>query len=440
MGNATDSVFVAREDEGNFSKAYVNYVIVLLAFVNLINYVDRMILSVALQPIKDEMGFSDSQLGLLTGFAFALFYALCAVPIARWADRGSRRNLITLAIAAWSVMTALTGLSRNFLHLFLTRTGVGVGEAGCIPPSHSLISDYVPMEQRSSAMAINTAGCYLGTVVGLVLGGWFCTHYGWRTAFVALGLPGIVVAFLVRLTLKEPPRGFADGKMGNLEPPLPLAEGVKRLWKTRSYVHITAALSVSTLVVYGLNMWLPTYYIRQFDMTPAQVGAFFGIAYGLGMTIGILVGGLYGDRLVKKDARWAMWLGAGSMVIVFPLFLAVFFSPTVTIALGFNFVSSIFATFAWGPVFAMVQSVAHPRMRATAVAVITFFSALIGTGGGPLIVGVASDMLAARVGDASLRYSLIGCTIFMLYPVIHFILGARHLVEDIASASIIQRA
>ncbi|MBW2370311.1 MAG: MFS transporter, partial [Deltaproteobacteria bacterium] len=160
-----------------YSKFYVNYVIVLLAFVNLFNFVNRMVITVALQPIKIELGLSDAQLGLLTGFAFALFYAICGIPIARWADKGVRKNIISLAILIWSIMTAMTGMAQNFLHLFLSRTGLGIGEACCTPPSHSMISDYVPVARRSSALAIHTAGSTLGIMVALVLGGWLCSHF-----------------------------------------------------------------------------------------------------------------------------------------------------------------------------------------------------------------------------------------------------------------------
>jgi predicted MFS family arabinose efflux permease len=413
-----------------FSQRYVVYAIGLLAAINMVNYMDRMVLSVLLPHIKADLALSDTQLGLLTGFAFALFYAAFGIPLARWADRGNRRNLISLALTVWSIMTAACGLAQGFLHLLLARVGIGVGEAGCIPPSHSLISDYVPPERRSTALSIHTAGATVGIIVGLGLGGWLGTVIGWRLTFLAVGAPGLLIAVVLRLTLREPPRGHADGIQADSSAAPNLKEVLAYLWGQRSYVHLVGAFAFGSFAAFGLSQWMPSFYVRSFGMSTAAVGVLFGLAYGAGEGLGTLIGGPLADMLMKRDRRWGLWLGALSYAGSVPIMLGVFLTQSMKLAVALTFISFVVVGLPNGPLFAAVQSVVAPRMRALASAVTMFSAAVFGIGAGPFVVGVLSDIMNPWAGEQSLRYALVIATVFFLFPIAHFLLGTKTLVRD----------
>lgn len=410
------------------------YALSLLFAANLFNYMDRMIISVVLPMIKTDLALSDTQLGVLSGIAFAVFYATFGIPIARWADRGTRRTIVSLAIAAWSIMTVLCGMAQNFLQLMLARFGVGIGEAGCIPPSHSLISDYFPKERRSTALGIHTAGATLGIVVGLALGGYIAETWGWRWAFWMLGAPGLLLAILIRLTLSEPPRGARDEVIVTDSSQPPLREVLDYLARRKSYVHLVILTSVGSFAAFGISMWLPSFYVRSFGMSMAEVGLYFGIAFGLGSAIGTLGGGYLADWIGKGDMRKPLIvLGVVASILTLPMNLGVLLAPTATIALSLNLLSSIVGSLVNGPLYATIQAVVGNRMRAMATAVVMFASSLIGIGLGPLFAGMLSDMLAPRFGDDSLRYSLVILTMISVYPVLHLWLAVRNLARDVAA-------
>jgi predicted MFS family arabinose efflux permease len=411
------------------------YAVWLLAIVNLVNYMDRMALSVLLPAIKTDLRLSDTQLGLLTGFAFAIFYAVFGLPIARWADRGVRRTIISLAMGMWSVMTALSGAAQNFWQLFLARIGVGIGEAGCIPPSHSLISDYVPASRRAGALAVHTAGASIGTIVGVALAGWLSTQIGWRQTFLVLGMPGLLMAAMVRITLKEPPRGFSDGAIHSARDFMPLGPTIRYLWGCRSYVQLVTIQALATLANFGLNQWLPSFYTRTFGMNIAMVGLYFGLAYGVGSTLGALGGGFLANRLSRRDIRRPLRLAAACYAVAVSLGLAIFLAPTATWALGANFLFSMILFIPTGALFALVQSVVPSQMRALASAITMFCASAVGIGAGPFFVGVTSDALAPAFGGESLRYALMIATGFLLWPVFHCRLANKHLKADLAAAS-----
>ncbi len=252
------------------NSSYLNYVLFMLAVVAFFNYLDRMVLSMLLQPIKDELGFSDAQLGLLTGFAFALFYATFGIPIARLADRKSRVTILSVCMALWSAMTAACGLAQNFVHMLLARMGVGVGEAGCVPTSHSLLSDYVPPEKRALALGIFQTGGALGVMFGFIAAGWIADQWGWRWAFFLVGIPGILVAIIAKMTLKDPPRGnYSDAPEPESET---FMSAVRALLGRKTFVHIVIAYSVGLFAIYGINGWKPTFYVRVHDMSLTDVG------------------------------------------------------------------------------------------------------------------------------------------------------------------------
>jgi predicted MFS family arabinose efflux permease len=416
-----------------FSRQYVWYAVGLLATVNAVNYMDRMVLSVLLPQIKTDLGLSDTELGLLTGFAFAVFYAAFGIPIARRADNGVRRNIVAVALCFWSVMTALSGAAQNFLQLLLARIGVGAGEAGCIPPSQSIISDIVPLEKRAGALGIHVTGTTVGSFLGLALGGLLASQIGWRWTFVALGLPGILLALVVRKTLHEPPRGYADGVSAPSSPLAPAA-ALRYVTGNSTLLQLYAIFAFGSFAAFGLNQWLPSFYVRSFGLSTAEVGAFFGVAFGIGSGLGTLGGGFLVNRLAQRDQRWGVWIGAVCYALAVPFGWLMFQSETVEVALVFNFVFFVFVGIPNGPLFAMVQAVVIPRMRATSAAMNMFLASVIGIGGGPFFVGFVSDILAPEYGVESLRYALTAALFLLWWPVVHCLLAARTLRADIAKA------
>ncbi|HJP34942.1 MAG TPA: MFS transporter, partial [Gammaproteobacteria bacterium] len=294
-----------------------HYALGVLVVVYTFNFIDRQILSILMQSIKIDLGLSDQALGFLAGFAFAAFYATMGIPIALWADRGNRRNLISLALAIWSAMTALSGMAQNFTHLALARIGVGIGEAGCSPPAHSLISDYYPPEQRATALGIYSMGIPLGIMFGLFIGGWINEAFGWRRAFFVVGLPGMLLALIVRLTLKEPPRGLSENRAAGDERPTFL-ETLRFLMKRPAFLHIAFGGALAAFVGYGVISWFPSFLIRTHGMNTAEIGLWLGIIIGIPGGAGIFLGGYVADKLGARDPRWYLWEVSVASIVALP--------------------------------------------------------------------------------------------------------------------------
>jgi predicted MFS family arabinose efflux permease len=303
--------------EVNKSNSLRNYVLGILVVVYTFNFIDRQILSILLESIKLDLKLSDTSLGLLTGFAFALFYATLGIPIAKYADYGNRRNLISIAIAVWSFMTALSGLAQNFFHLLFARIGVGVGEAGCSPPAHSMISDYFPANIRSTALGIYSLGIPFGIMFGLFAGGWINEYFGWRIAFFVVGIPGLFLAILFRYSVKEPIRGQAEGRSDTKDQPT-ILETVKYLLKKKSFVHLAFGAALAAFVGYGAVTWLPSFFQRSYGMQTGEVGWYLGLILGIPGGIGIFLGGYLSDYFGSKDIRWYLWTVAIAMAITTP--------------------------------------------------------------------------------------------------------------------------
>src|SRR5580698_4607377 len=273
------------------STLYRNYVLFMLTIVYVFNFIDRQVLVILQESIKKDLRLSDAQLGFLSGFTFAIFYAVLGVPIARLADRTNRRNTITLSLGLWSIMTAVSGTARNFIQLAAARIGVGVGEAGGSPPAHAMISDYFPPRQRSTALSIYSTGIYIGTLIGFIMGGYLNQRLGWRTAFFVVGLPGIIFSLLFYATVKEPRRGATDTETLVIESPS-LREVLKRLYATKTFVFLAIASALNVFCIYGLINWAPSFLERLHGMKPAEVGALLGLIYGIGGGAGSFAGGL----------------------------------------------------------------------------------------------------------------------------------------------------
>ncbi|MBI1261623.1 MAG: MFS transporter [Rhizobiales bacterium] len=411
---------------------YRHYALFLLVLAYTSSHVDRNIMGIVLQPIQTELGASDTAMGFLGGLAFALFYATLGIPIALWADRGNRRNIIALAIAVWSAMTALCGLAQNFTQLAIARVGVGVGEAGSSPPSHSIISDLYPRKQRSTAMAIYALGVYFGVMIGFVVGGYVAQDYGWRATFFVVGLPGILIALLVRFTLREPARGAADGIAQDMSHRSSVKDVFHHLWTTRAARHVVIGVTLVSFIGYGGLVWGPAFLFRSHGLTPKEAGLFLGPVAGLVGGCGALFGGYLSDRLGRNDMRWNAWVIAVSKIVAVPLFIAYYTTDNITVLFAAYVGSTVLGAFYLGPSFAMIQSLTPIHMRATASAVMLFVLNIIGLGLGPQIVGFVSEMLKPAFGVESLRYALFGTAFLGIWAAWHYYLAGRSYEADLA--------
>ncbi len=402
-----------------------------LVVVYAVNFIDRNILSVLLQPIKEELGVSDTAMGLLTGFAFAVFYTFAGIPIARLSDRGSRRAIMAVGIAFWSLMTAASGLAQSFWQLALARIGVGVGEASATPAAHSIISDYFPPERRTRALAIYNTGSSAGILFGLLLGGWLKETFGWRVAFAAVGLPGLLVAALVWLTVPEPRRGLSEERLDTGEAPR-LRETLRFLVARRSYGHVAFAAALYACTGYGLLAWAPTFLVRVHGLGYAEVGWKLGLIIGVSSAVGVLIAGALCDRMALRDVRWLVWIPALSTWILAPFYAVFALAPDTNLALLAYIPVNLMAAVFGPPSYAIAQGLAQLRMRSMASAIMLFVINLIGLGLGPTLVGVLSDALEPRFGAESLRYALLIALALALWGTLHSVLAGRSLARDLA--------
>lgn len=406
----------------------------LLVLLYVINYIDRQILSVLLEPIKQELDVSDTAMGLLTGLAFALFYTTAGIPLARWADRGSRRTVVVVGVVVWSAMTALSGLARNFTQLALARIGVGVGEATLSPAAHSLISDAFPAERRATALGIYNIGGNVGIMLGFMLGGWIGDTFGWRAAFLVVGLPGLLAAAVVQVTLREPVRGRLEG-VADDDDEAGIADVIRYMLGQRTFRHLCLSSGLYAFAAYGFTIWGATFLIRVHHMSLTDTGLAMGLIQGLGGGLGTYAGGALADRFARKDARFLVWVPATGGVLALPLLAIFLFWPDRSGALAAYALAMVFSVFFVGPCYAIAQGLARLRMRAQAAAILMFAINLIGLGIAPLAVGVLNDALASTYGDEAIRYSLMVTGAASLWAVVHSALAARSVREDLAAAA-----
>jgi predicted MFS family arabinose efflux permease len=422
------------DQPGVFSEATRRYALSVLVVVYTFNFIDRQILSILLEPIKQDLGLSDTQLGLLTGFAFAAFYATLGIPIARYADRSNRRNLIALAIAIWSGMTALSGLAQNFWHLLLARIGVGVGEAGCSPPAHSMLADYYPAHRRSTALGIYSLGIPVGILFGFLAGGWINEFFGWRVAFFVVGIPGLLIALLVRFTVREPERGMAEGRTAAGDQP-GILETFRYLWQKKSFRHLAFGGSLTAFVGYGVVTWVPAFLIRSHDMQTGEVGTYLGLILGIPGGIGIALGGYLADRYGARDTRWFLWIVSVALLAGVPFSLGVYLAPGPYLALLLLVLPVALGNFYQATTFAQTQGLVTLRMRAVAAAVLLFILNIIGLGLGPQFTGILSDLLRPEFGEESLRWSLLICSLVNVWAAYHYYVAGKHLKRDLEATA-----
>ncbi|UVO50574.1 MFS transporter [Sphingomonas sp. SUN019] len=383
------------------TRAYRRIVLAMLLLVYTFNFIDRQILGILAPAIKADLGLSDTQLGLLGGLAFALLYSTLAIPLALLADRTSRSWVITISLAVWSAFTAACGYAANFAQLFAARLGVGVGEAGGVAPSYALVTEYFPVERRARALAVYNLGIPLGSAAGVLFGGYIATMVDWRTAFIAVGMAGLLLAPLFRLVVREPKRGTNTA----LRAPVGQVFGI--LARKPSFWLLSFGAAFSSMLGYGFAFWLPSLMKRSFGLDLVQTGLFYGSILLIGGVAGVLLGGIIGDRLGKTDRAAYARAPAIAFLLAVPLFAAGVLSSSVTAAFIFLIVPQALAYIWLAPVITAIQHLVPSHMRATASASFLFINNLIGLGGGSLILGALSDAMSARFGTESLRYAML---------------------------------
>jgi predicted MFS family arabinose efflux permease len=408
---------------------------VILAVVYMFNFIDRQILAILLPAIRLEFDVADATLGLLSGTAFALFYVTLGIPVSLLADRWSRRNLIAAAVAIWSGMTALSGLAVNFWHLVVARIGVGIGEAGCSPPAHSMIADMYPPEQRSTAMGFYTIGISAGIMLAYLAGGWVVQNLGWRQAFFIVGLPGLVLALLVRFTLQEPRRGASENRVDSGTPPK-FNDVLRFLMARRSFLYMALGAGLASLAGYAVVIFFPSFMDRSFGMPMAQLGVWLGLILGIAGGFGFFAGGYFADKAGQQGpARGLQFIAISVFLSGLMLALTLMASSAAATLLLF-IIPAATSNFYLAPVLAQTQGLVSLRMRSLASAVMLFVINTIGLGIGPWLVGLLSDFLATDFGVESMRYSLlIVCSLALPVSALCFLLASRHLQVDLANAS-----
>ncbi|MDB5460289.1 MAG: transporter [Caulobacteraceae bacterium] len=402
---------------------YRAYVLVLLVLVYTFNFIDRQILGVLAPAIKAELHLSDTQLGLMGGLAFALFYTGLGIPIGWLADRWSRTWIMTLALTLWSGFSAACGLAGSFTQLFLCRMGVGFGEAGGVAPAYSLISDLFPPRARARALAIYSFGIPLGSAMGVLFGGLIASHVNWRAAFITVGLAGVLLAPLFRLTVKEPQRLKADV-------PVPMGAALTRLARTPSFWLLSLGAASSSTVSYGLMFWLPSFFLRSFHLTLPQVSFYFGAILLIGGLAGVWAGGWLADRLSMRSRKAYPLIPAVAFALTIPLAVAGGMAPSPMAGFFLFLIPQALGLMWLGPVITAVQHLAPARMRSTASSAFLFINNLIGIGSGTLLFGFLSDVLTRRFGAEALRYSILSGLSLYLLAILFLLLASRTIEKD----------
>lgn len=399
---------------------YKHYLLGVLALVLTSNCVDRVAMGLVLQSIKTDLALTDTQLGLLTGIAFAIFYSVMGIPIARWADRGNRITIIAVTTALWSAAVAFCGLAVSFVQLLLIRIAVAVGEAGCNPPAHSLIADHFTRAERPRAVAIFMLGAPFATIIGYFGAGWINELYGWRTTFVVLGLPGVALAALAFLTLREPRLDACTPYVaGEAQPQSSLSDVWRILWGKPSFRHLLLFYALSSFFTTGIGQWKPSFFIRSFGLQTGELGTWFAVIYGLSGFIGTYLGGSWASRNAAGNEGLQLKAIAATYCVLAVLSACTYLAFDVHIAFALVAIVMVASGIVVGPLFATVHALVPQNMRAVAIAIMFLFSNLVGMGLGPLAAGALSDAFHPWAGDDSLRYALLAMSPGYLWCALH---------------------
>jgi predicted MFS family arabinose efflux permease len=432
-GELTSNTRSQARSAQQIGRSYVLYAFAVLFFVNILNYLDRSIIAILVEPIKRELALTDTQVGLLTGFAFASVFAIAGVPLGRLADRGNRKNILAAAVFIWGLMTAACGSAASFFAFFLIRMSVGLGEAGGVVTTYSLVADYVPPARRPFAFGLISFGTTMGSVCALALGGWASRALGWRGAFLLAGLPGVLMAALIVLTIREPMRGQSDAVRS--EPSKETFwQSVRALWGRSSLFHVIAGGSIAA-ISNGVLSWLPAFFHRQYGLGPAEIGLHLVFFQGLGSALGTIGGGWLCSRPSGQGARWQMRFAAGTTLLSVPAFAASFLSTSAIWSMAFLIPAFALKFASLGPYSAMIQNLAGATRRSTVAACSYFFVTLLGTGFGPLLVGASSDALSALREPHPLRWALCTTLPFVIWGGFHFLRANQRVLEDLKATN-----
>ncbi len=402
----------------------------MLTLVYVFNFIDRQLLVILQEAIKKDLHLSDTQLGMLSGFTFAIFYVSIGLPIARLADKSNRRNIITVSLGLWSIMTAISGRVNTYLQLFLARMGVGIGEAGGSPPAHAMISDYFPPDKRSTALSIYSSGIYFGILIGFLMGGYLNQQLGWRVAFIALGVPGIVFSLLFYLIVKEPARGATDPDNTFFEQP-GLIEVIRYLFSTHTFLILGIACSLHTFSIYGITNWVPSFLARLHHMKGADIGLSLGLLFGVGGGVGTFAGGYLTDRFGKNDQRWYLIIPSIGVVFAGIFALGGLFIENTLVCLMLLGLCVMMQSMYLGPSIAVSHSLVPASMRALTSAILFFMLNIIGLGFGPLVVGTISDRLRPSLQTESLRWAMSITIVIEIAAAILFYISSKKLKLDL---------
>jgi len=414
----------------DFSTVYKVYVLILLLAVYITNYADRMILSVLMPMIKAEFAVSDAALGFLAGTAFAIFYATLGVPIAIMADRGNRKFIIVISVTTWSIMTAVCGLAQSYWQFAIARIGVGVGEAGGSPPSHAIISDLFTSRTRATALAIYALGVPFGLFVGLYGGALVAAEYGWRAAFYVLGLPGLALAAVVWLTVREPRRGASDGLAHTTGDTPSLMQTVRHMLQQRSLIHVFIGASITTLVGYAGVQWWPTFMIRSHGLSMTDLSLFLALVFGVAGGLGTFLGGYLADLFSKRDQKWMPRVVTVATLLGLPFGIAIYLVPDSALVFALIGVPALMGSVYLPPTYAMTQGLVEVKMRTVASALLLFVINLIGMGLGPVLAGAISDYLTPTYGQNALAYSLLALSLLNVWAAAHYWIAGYYYEAD----------
>ena len=397
------------------------------------NALDRGALAILVEPIKTDLGLSDTQLGLLTGFAFSLTYALFGIPLARLADTRSRVKLLSACLAVWSIATAIAGFAQNFIQLALTRVVVGIGEAGGSPASVSMMGEYYKPESRSRGMSLFMLGGVTGGALGLGLVGVIADHYGWRVALFTMGLPGLLLAIVLLTTLREPPRGRFQSTSERFDTDIAWYQAVAQVLSRRTMQHLLLAYGIGAFGGAGVSAWLGAFFMRSHGMSLSEVGGLLGVLAGLASFPGVMFGVVFGPRVVRRDRRWELWWPGAVYLTIVPTWMLTLYISDLYLVVLMLAITVALSSSCVGFVLTSIQSVLPAHLRGMGTAAVMFASNLVGTGAGPLLVGYLSDVLTPTLGGESLRYAMIIGVMFISWGALHFFIAAKHLRNELVS-------
>ncbi len=417
-------------EQGIFS-GYRAVVLLMLLLAYILNFVDRQIVGILAVPIKADLNLSDTQLGMMGGLAFAIFYATLGIPIAWLADRFSRKWIETVALATWSGFTALCGMAGGFTSLFIARLGVGVGEAGGVAPAFSMVSDYYPPEQRARAFSILTLGLPIGSALGLFIGGFLAAEYGWRFAFIALGIAGFVLAPIFAIVVREPKRGAFDPPETQTADNASAIDVLRQVAAKPTFWLVSLGSATASMLSYGLGFWLPSFIARSHGLDISDTSKFLGTVAITGGIAGILLGGYLTDHFGQRDRRAYMRIPAIAFLIGFPFLLAGIYVESLPWVFALLLVPQAMGYVWTGPSVSIIQNIAPASMRTTTTAFYLMIVNFIGLGIGTMVFGLLSDSLTSFYGGSALRYSIMICAV-VLYPLTAtlYFLAAQRITDD----------